>query len=151
MVFTATYAQTSEFTRLDGRLPHCRCAQALVKAAVWWASGAEAGMTKRELRGLGILDSVFSVRDKLALDISSDGVVTLRTDGGAGTLPLVRLPLHPPAPRLTTLDHARSPSDTRAWGEAPCDSAALGLLCGRCGVCAAGAPVEGLQLHGAGA
>lgn len=86
-------------TWLDGRLPHCRCAQALVKAAVWFASGAEAGMTQLELRDHGILDSVFSVRDKLALDISSDGDVSLRTDGGAGTLPLVRLPCtHPPLP-----------------------------------------------------
>jgi len=56
-------------------------------------------MTKQELRGHGILDSVFSVRDKLALDISSDGVVSLRTDGNAGTLPLVRLPCtQPPLP-----------------------------------------------------
>jgi hypothetical protein len=56
-------------------------------------------MTQLELRDHGILDSVFSVRDKLALDISSDGDVSLRTDGGAGTLPLVRLPCtHPPHP-----------------------------------------------------
>jgi hypothetical protein len=86
-------------TWLDGRPPHCRCAQALVKGAVWWASGAVAGMTQDQLRERGILDSVFSVRDKLALDTSADGITTLRTDGGAGTLPLVRLPCtHPPLP-----------------------------------------------------
>jgi hypothetical protein len=86
-----------------------RCPQVIVKAAVWWARCAKAGMEKSQLVDLGILDAVFSVRYKLALDHSSAGVATLRTDGGAGTMALVRLPgTHPrPAPSRSSTTRAR--------------------------------------------